>query len=101
MKWARFWLPALLVGAALLLASCGNAGSTGGGAGELATKDPLDKAFIDAMIPHHRSAIKMASLALRESENAWIKEIAGAIVDAREKEIPQMQRWREKWYPQA
>ncbi len=32
MKWTRFWLPALLVAGALLLASCGNAGSTGGGA---------------------------------------------------------------------
>jgi uncharacterized protein (DUF305 family) len=59
--------------------------------GELATKDPFDKAFIDAMIPHHRSAIEMASVALRESHNAKIKEIAGAIVDAQKKEIAQMQ----------
>jgi uncharacterized protein (DUF305 family) len=69
--------------------------------GELATKDPFDKAFIDAMIPHHRSAIEMASVALRESDNARIKEIAGAIVDAQKKEIAQMQRWREEWYPQS
>jgi uncharacterized protein (DUF305 family)/predicted small secreted protein len=69
--------------------------------GELATKDPFDKAFIDAMIPHHRSAIEMASVALRESDNARIKEIAGAIVDAQKKEIAQMQRWREEWYPQG
>jgi uncharacterized protein (DUF305 family)/predicted small secreted protein len=69
--------------------------------GELATKDPFDKAFIDAMIPHHRFAIEMASVALRESHNARIKEIARAIVDAQEKEIAQMQRWREEWYPQS
>jgi uncharacterized protein (DUF305 family) len=69
--------------------------------GELATKDPFDKAFIDAMIPHHRSSIEMASVALRESHNAQIKEIAGAIVDAQKKEIAQMQRWREEWYPQG
>ena len=69
--------------------------------GELATKDPFDKAFIDAMIPHHRSAIEMASVALRKSDNARIKEIARAIVDAQKREIAQMQRWREEWYPQG
>jgi uncharacterized protein (DUF305 family) len=69
--------------------------------GELATKDPFDKAFIDAMIPHHLSAIEMASVALRKSDNAQIKEIAGDIVDAQKKEIAQMQRWREEWYPQG
>ncbi len=69
--------------------------------GELAAKDPLDKAFIDAMIPHHRSAIEMASVALRESDNAQIKEIARAIVDAQETEIAQMQRWREQWFPEG
>jgi uncharacterized protein (DUF305 family) len=68
---------------------------------ELANKDPFDKAFIDAMIPHHRSAIEMASVALRESHNAQIKETAGAIVDAQEKEIAQMERWREEWYPRG
>jgi uncharacterized protein (DUF305 family)/predicted small secreted protein len=68
---------------------------------ELANKDPFDKAFIDAMIPHHCSAIEMASVALRESHNAQIKETAGAIVDAQEKEIAQMERWREEWYPRG
>ena len=67
----------------------------------LADRDPFDKAFIDAMIPHHRSAIEMASVALRESHNAQIKEIAGAIVEAQKKEIAQMQRWREEWYPEG
>ena len=69
--------------------------------GELAAKDPFDNAFIDAMIPHHRSAIEMASVALRESDNARIKEIARAIVAAQKKEIAQMQRWREEWYPEG
>jgi uncharacterized protein (DUF305 family) len=67
----------------------------------LAGRRPFDKAFIDAMIPHHRSANAMASVTLRESHNAQIKEIARAIVDAQEKEIAQMQRWREEWYPRG
>ncbi len=53
------------------------------------------------MIPHHRSAIEMASVALQETDNARIKEIAWAIVDAQKREIAQMQRWREEWYPQG
>ena len=68
---------------------------------ELADQEPFDRAFIDNMIPHHESAIEMANAALKESENPEIREIAGAIVDAQEKEIAQMQRWREEWYPEG
>ncbi len=65
---------------------------------ELAGRRPFDRAFIDAMIPHHESAIEMAGVALDESENAEIREIAGAIVDAQEREIAQMRDWRRDWY---
>jgi uncharacterized protein (DUF305 family) len=68
---------------------------------ELANKDPFDKAFIDAMIPHHRSAISMAQVALEESDNTEIRETARNIVGAQKKEIVQMQEWRRKWYPEG
>jgi uncharacterized protein (DUF305 family) len=68
---------------------------------ELANQEPFDRAFIDAMIPHHESAISMASVALAESENPEIREIAGAIVEAQEREIEQMRLWREEWYPEG
>ena len=68
---------------------------------ELADQEPFDRTFIDNMIPHHESAIEMANMALKESENPEIREIAGAIVGAQEKEIAQMQRWREEWYPEG
>jgi uncharacterized protein (DUF305 family) len=68
---------------------------------ELADQEPFDRAFIDNMIPHHESAIEMANAALKESENPEIREIGRAIVDAQEKEIAQMQRWREEWYPEG
>jgi uncharacterized protein (DUF305 family) len=68
---------------------------------ELADQEPFDRAFIDNMIPHHESAIEMANAALKESENPEIRKIAGAIVNAQEKEIAQMQRWREEWYPEG
>src|SRR5215217_8018320 len=43
---------------------------------ELADKEPFDKAFIDAMIPHHQSAIWMAQVAHEESKIPAIKDLA-------------------------
>ena len=68
---------------------------------QLAEQRPFDKAFIDNMIPHHRSAIAMARAALEDSDNPKIREIARAIVKAQKREIAQMERWREEWYPGA
>jgi uncharacterized protein (DUF305 family) len=68
---------------------------------ELANKEPFDKAFIDAMIPHHQSAIEMANVALEESKNPQIRQIAEDIVSAQMREISQLQRWRQQWYPEG
>jgi uncharacterized protein (DUF305 family) len=67
----------------------------------LAEENPFDRAFIDAMIPHHRSAIEMAKVAKKRSENARIKELAGNIVSAQKGEIEQMRHWRERWYQEG
>lgn len=67
----------------------------------LADEEPFDRAFIGAMIPHHRSAIQMADVALEKSENPQIEKLAGGIVEAQEREISQMQTWRENWYPEG
>jgi uncharacterized protein (DUF305 family) len=67
----------------------------------LAEENPFDRAFIDAMIPHHRSAIEMAKVAKKRSENARIKELAGNIVSAQKGEIEQMRHWREQWYQEG
>ncbi len=66
---------------------------------ELANREPFDRAFIDAMIPHHQSAIEMARVALENSDNPKIKELAENIASAQQKEIEQMKQWREEWYP--
>ena len=67
----------------------------------LADEDPFDRAFIDAMIPHHRSAIEMAKVANHESENPRIKELAGNVMSAQQREIAQMKGWRERWYQEG
>ncbi len=66
---------------------------------ELANQRPFDLAFINAMIPHHESAIEMAQVALAESENPRIRELAASIVEDQEAEIAQMSEWRREWYP--
>jgi uncharacterized protein (DUF305 family) len=67
---------------------------------ELANREPFDKAFIDAMIPHHQSAIEMAEVASEKSKNPQIRELAENIVSAQQTEIEQMKQWREQWYPE-
>jgi uncharacterized protein (DUF305 family) len=68
---------------------------------ELANKEPFAKAFIDAMIPHHQSAIEMSQVALEKSKNPKIKELAENIISAQKREIEQMKQWRKDWYPQG
>ena len=68
---------------------------------ELANREPFDKVFIDAMIPHHQSAIEMAKIAHEKSKIPAIKELAANIVSAQQKEIEQLKRWRQQWYPEG
>ena len=68
---------------------------------QLAHEEPFDRAFIDAMIPHHQSAIEMAKVAHQESDNPRIKELAQNIMSAQQEEIEQMKRWRQQWYPEG
>jgi uncharacterized protein (DUF305 family) len=68
---------------------------------QLANQKPFDKAFIDAMIPHHQSAIEMAQVALENSDNPKIKELAQNIISAQQREIEQMTQWRQQWYPEG
>jgi uncharacterized protein (DUF305 family) len=67
----------------------------------LARSKPFDRAFIDAMIPHHKSAIDMANVALKNTNNPRIRELANNIVDAQAREIEQMKEWRQQWYPEG
>ena len=65
---------------------------------QLSKREPFDKAFINAMIPHHQSAIYMAQVAQEESKIPAIKELVENIVDAQKLEIEQMKQWRKQWY---
>ncbi len=63
---------------------------------------PFDRAFIDFMVPHHRSAIEMA----REAKRAGLAQpelvkVANDILASQQREIDQMLEWRKDWYGSA
>jgi uncharacterized protein (DUF305 family) len=64
----------------------------------LSSADPFDRAFIDAMIPHHQMAILMARDVLARGADPEVRKIASAVIAAQSKEITQMNSWRRDWY---
>jgi uncharacterized protein (DUF305 family) len=68
---------------------------------QLAQQEPFDLAFIDSMIPHHASAIEMASTANMHGDNPDIKRLARSIIDAQSKEIGQMIELRQQHHLEA
>lgn len=65
---------------------------------QLGSAEPFDRAFIDAMIIHHQSAIEAAQSALTRSSREEIRRLAQAIISAQSREIDQLRRWRADWY---
>lgn len=63
--------------------------------------EEFDLLFIDMMIPHHRSAVAMAEVALARGEHEEIRVLAQAIVSSQSSEVDQMTGWRDAWYPGA
>jgi uncharacterized protein (DUF305 family) len=71
-------------------------GSMGMGSGEMARQMVMengkysDRAFIDAMVPHHQGAIAMAEVALKNAEHEEIKELSRNIVSTQQSEIEEL-----------
>jgi uncharacterized protein (DUF305 family) len=58
----------------------------------------VDRAFIDMMVPHHQSAVEMASLARERAEHAELREAADSIAEEQQREIEQLRAWRQQWF---
>jgi uncharacterized protein (DUF305 family) len=69
--------------------------------GALASADDFDRAFIEAMVPHHRGATLMSQIELNDGEDEELQGIAEDIVDAQSAEIARMQEWHRRWYGSA
>lgn len=59
---------------------------------------PIDRHFIEQMIPHHENAVAMSELALDQAEHPELKELAQTIIRDQTREIEQMQAWYLAWY---
>ena len=62
---------------------------------------PFDQAFIDAMVPHHQSALMMANMAVKKAHFREVRNLAGKMVRDQQKEIKQLKAWRKAWYGSA
>ncbi len=63
--------------------------------------DAFEVAFMDAMIPHHQSAVDMAQVALERTQRPELKAAAQAIIDAQLGEIAEMKRWLQTWHGES
>jgi uncharacterized protein (DUF305 family) len=68
---------------------------------ELEKAKPFDRAFIDAMVPHHQGAVAMAKELLKKGEQPALRTMADDIIEAQTKEIEQLRGWRMAWYGSA
>ncbi|OWW21837.1 hypothetical protein AYR66_22410 [Noviherbaspirillum denitrificans] len=64
---------------------------------EAAKGNTFDVMFIDMMTKHHEGAVKMAQVAGKKAEHAEVKELAGKVISAQNKEIAQMAKWKKEW----
>jgi uncharacterized protein (DUF305 family) len=84
------FLQFLLVGAMLGAGAtaCGE-DETSNGAGSAG--NDVDRAFARAMVPHHRSAVEMATIAQQQSKRDKIKELAASIISTQNDEIAELE----------
>ena len=91
-------IAALILASAIFgLAACGGSDSESGAG--TPSGEAFDRAFIDAMVPHHEAALEMARAAkeagLTEPE---LEKIANDILATQQAEIDQMKQWRGEWF---
>ena len=83
-------LAALVV--AGVVAGCGGGGSASG-----QTTDP-QQAFLQSMVPHHRSAVEMAKVAETEGQSAFVKNLASEITRTQTEEVAQMEQIHQRLF---
>ena len=74
----------------------GNAMMGGAAAGD--PNQPFDQRFLDQMIMHHQGAVMSAQMMIADSARPELRDLAQRIIAAQQREIAQMQQWRNDWY---
>ena len=65
---------------------------------DLKVAEPFDKAFIEAMIPHHQMGIMMSRMPGGATDRPELRRLKRSIIEAQSAEIAQMQEWYDEWY---
>jgi uncharacterized protein (DUF305 family) len=65
---------------------------------ELASSKPFERAFVDMMVPHHQGAVEMSEVLLERTDDAELKKLGQAIIDAQKREIAAMNDFRTEKY---
>ena len=63
----------------------------------LSNSGDFDKEFLREMIPHHQSAVMMASMLKRGTNRPEMEKLADDIIAAQTSEIDQMRNWLKTW----
>ena len=61
-------------------------------------KAPFDLEFIDTTRAHHKTEVEMAKTAEARAQHGELKTFARMIDESRQREIAQMNSWRDQWY---
>jgi uncharacterized protein (DUF305 family) len=59
---------------------------------------PIDRAFIDTVVPHYQNMIDLARRAETRAACPELARIASAIIEHQQRERDQLTRWRQAWY---
>lgn len=65
----------------------------------LRVAEPFDRALMEAMIPHHETAMAAAKAIRESTKRAELKQMAADMIGAQQREIAQMRGWIAEWYP--
>jgi uncharacterized protein (DUF305 family) len=65
---------------------------------DLKVAEPFDKAFIEAMIPHHQMGIMMSQMADSTTDRTELRRLTRSIIEAQSAEIDEMREWYDEWY---
>lgn len=98
-RWYREWFDATVpdVGGSSQMMG-GMMGSGGIDMADLEVAESFDKAFIEAMIPHHQMGIMMSQMAGSRTGRPEMRELTSSIIEAQSREIDKMRAWYAEWY---
>ena len=96
---SRSLCASVVIGATVLIVAACGGNDEGSATSGTPTGAAFDQAFIDAMVPHHESAIAMARAAKEAGlSQPELLKVADDILATQQVEIDQMKRWRTEWF---